>query len=88
MASKNWIAGAIKHPGAFSAKAKKAGVSTSAFAKKQKGKSTVTGDQARLALTLMKMHPKKKAAAKPAVAMKASAYMPGAGDDESEDEDY
>ncbi len=55
MAKKNWIAGAIKHPGAFSKKAKKAGMSTSAYAQKMKGKGNKTGRQARLAITLMGM---------------------------------
>ena len=53
---KNWIKGAIKHPGAFRKKAKKAGMSTSAYAKKvlQKGSkaSSRTKKQARLAKTL------------------------------------
>lgn len=51
-----WIAGAIKHPGAFSAKAKEAGMSTMAFAKKvtKKGSkaSTKTKRQANLAKEL------------------------------------
>lgn len=57
--AKDWIKGAIKHPGAFSAKAKKAGMSTKAYAQKEKGASGSTGKQARLALTLMKMGKKK-----------------------------
>jgi hypothetical protein len=60
MAKKNWIAGAIKHPGAFSAKAAKAGASTKAYAEKEKGASGTTGKQARLALTLMGMKKGKK----------------------------
>lgn len=36
--TKGWIKGAIKHPGAFKAKAKKAGVSTSTLAHRDKGK--------------------------------------------------
>ena len=51
----NWIAGAIKRPGAFKAKAKKAGMSTSAYASKMKGAKSRTGKQARLAITLGKM---------------------------------
>jgi hypothetical protein len=52
----NWIQGAIKHPGAFSKKAKAAGMSTSAFAKKHEHDSGKLGKQARLAQTLGKMH--------------------------------
>lgn len=61
--SKNWIKGAIKHPGAFSAKAKKAGMSTAAYAAKvtKPGStaSTQTKRQANLAKTLGKMRKKK-----------------------------
>lgn len=56
----NWIAGAIKRPGAFSAKAKRAGMSTQAYARKKRGASGRTGQQARLALTLSKMRRKRK----------------------------
>lgn len=56
MASKNWIAGAIKHPGALSNKAAKAGMSTSAYAAKVtkvgSKASTTTKRQANLAKTL------------------------------------
>ena len=59
MAKKNWIKGAIKRPGAFRAKAKKAGKSTSAFGSavlKSPGRySARTVKQARLAKTLGKM---------------------------------
>ncbi|HEY6021111.1 MAG TPA: hypothetical protein VIY48_14745 [Candidatus Paceibacterota bacterium] len=55
----NWIAKAIKRPGAFSRKAKKAGMSTSAYArkvtKKNSSASTQTKRQAALAKTLAKM---------------------------------
>jgi|688.fasta_scaffold632015_2 hypothetical protein len=58
--AKNWIQGAIKNPGAFKAKAKKAGMSTAAFANKvtKKGSkaSTKTKRQANLAKTLGKMN--------------------------------
>ena len=58
----NWIQGAIKRPGAFSAKAKAAGMSTSAFAAKvsKPGSkaSTLTKRQANLAKTLSKMRKK------------------------------
>jgi hypothetical protein len=54
-----WIQKAIKRPGAFSAKAKKAGMSTYAYAKKVLSKnskaSTRTKRQAALALTLAKL---------------------------------
>jgi hypothetical protein len=59
----NWIQGAIKRPGAFSAKAKAAGKSTAAYAKsvlKEGSKaSTRTKRQAALAQTLGKMRKKK-----------------------------
>ena len=61
--SKNWIKGAIKRPGAFSAKAEKAGMSTAAYASKvtKPGSkaSTQTKRQANLAKTLGKMRKKK-----------------------------
>jgi len=61
---KKWIQGAIKRPGAFSAKAKRAGVSTTAYARRvlKKGSraSATTKRQARLALTLGKMRKKKR----------------------------
>jgi hypothetical protein len=56
MAKKHWIAGAIKHPGALTRKAKAAGKSPMEFASEHKGDSGTTGKQARLALTLRKMH--------------------------------
>jgi|LakMenEpi03Aug12_release.lakeMendotaPanAssembly.Ray.scaffolds.fasta_scaffold443720_2 hypothetical protein len=62
-AKKNWIKGAIKNPGAFSAKAKAAGMSTAAYAAKvtKPGSkaSTTTKRQANLAKTLGKMRSKK-----------------------------
>ena len=61
---KKWIKDAIKRPGAFKAKAKSAGMSTSAFATKvlKKGSrySTRTKRQASLARTLGKMRKKKR----------------------------
>lgn len=54
-AKKRWIQGAIKHPGAFGRKAKAAGMSTSAYARKMRHAKGATGRQARLALTLGKM---------------------------------
>jgi len=57
--AKNWIAGAIKRPGAFSAKAKAAGKSTAAYAsqvlKEGSKASTRTKRQAALAKTLSKI---------------------------------
>jgi hypothetical protein len=53
---KNWIAGAIKKPGAETAAAKRAGMSVQAYAQKHKHDSGKAGKRARLALTLKKMH--------------------------------
>jgi hypothetical protein len=59
-----WIKKAIKRPGAFKAKAKSAGMSTSAYARHvlRKGSraSKLTKRQARLAQTLGKMRRRKK----------------------------
>lgn len=58
-----WIQKAVsKHPGAFSAAAKRAGMSTKAYAEREKGAGGKTGKRARLALTLLGM--KKKAGGK------------------------
>jgi len=61
---KNWIAGAVKRPGAFRRKAKRARMSTSAYArhvlKKGSKTSTRTKRQASLALTFAGMRKKKK----------------------------
>ncbi len=51
MSSHDWIAGAVKHKGALREKAKKAGMSTHAFAEAHKGDGGKTGAQARLGLT-------------------------------------
>jgi len=59
MASGDWIKSAIKRPGAFSAKAKAAGMSTQAFARKQANNpnaSSRTKRQANLAKTLGRMN--------------------------------
>jgi hypothetical protein len=53
--AKKWIAGAIKHKGALTAQAKKAGETPMEFAREHKGDSGKTGQRARLALTLRKM---------------------------------
>ena len=59
----NWIKGAIKRPGAFKAKAKRAKMTTAAFARKvlKKGSrvSARTKRQASLARTLMGFRKKK-----------------------------
>jgi len=58
--TKHWIAGAIKHPGAFTRKAKAAGKSVAGYAKSvlREGSrvSTTTKRQANLAQTLRKFH--------------------------------
>lgn len=58
--AKNWIKGATANShGQFAAKAKKAGMSTAAFAKSKAGAGGKLGKQARLAETLGKMRKKK-----------------------------
>lgn len=52
----HWIAGAIRHKGALTRKAKKAHMGTQAYAHAHAHDSGTTGRQARLALTLAKMH--------------------------------
>jgi len=56
MAKRKWIKGAIKHPGSFSAAAKRGGKSTRAFAKEHEHDSGTLGRRARLAETLMGMN--------------------------------
>lgn len=51
-----WIKDAVHNPGAFTAKAKKAGMGVQAYAQKKKHASGKTGQQARLAITLKRMH--------------------------------
>lgn len=58
--AKNWIKGAIKHPGAEKRAAKRAGMSTHAYMEKHKDDSGTSGKRARLGLTLSKMSKKKK----------------------------
>jgi len=53
---KNWIAGAIKHPGSMTAAAKRAGESTSEYEQEHKHDSGKAGKRARLALTLKKLN--------------------------------
>lgn len=55
---RNWIKGAIKHPGALKAKAEKAGETTKEFASAHADDKDKTGQQARLAETLMGMKKK------------------------------
>jgi hypothetical protein len=65
MAKGNWIEGAIKKPGAFSAQAEKAGMSTAEFAKEVISNpddySEKTVKRANLAKTLAGLRKKKKA---------------------------
>lgn len=56
--SKNWIKGAIKHPGAMTEAAKREGVSNSKYEQEHKNDSGTAGKRARLAITLK--HMKKK----------------------------
>jgi hypothetical protein len=62
--SRKWIQGAIKRPGAFKAKAKRAGMGTNQYARHvlRKGSkaSTRTKRQAALALTLSKMNRRRR----------------------------
>lgn len=50
--AKNFITGAIKRPGALTRKAKAAGLSTGAFARKHEHDKGLTGQQARFANVL------------------------------------
>lgn len=52
--TKNWMAGAVKHPGAMTAAAKREGVSNSAYEQEHKGDAGLAGKRARLALTFKK----------------------------------
>jgi len=54
--AKNWIKGAIKRPGAFTAQADRAGKTVHQFAVEHQHDTGVTGQRARLALTLEGMH--------------------------------
>jgi len=56
----NFIQKAIKHPGAFTAQAKKAGESVGEFAEEKKSAKGTVGKRARLALTLRKLAKKRK----------------------------
>lgn len=59
MAKKNWIAGAIEHPGSFTRKAKAAGKSVGEYAAEKAHAPGVLGKQARLAQTLRGMSRRK-----------------------------
>lgn len=48
----NWIAGAIRHPGALTKAAKRAGESNAEYEQEHKHDSGTVGKRARLALTL------------------------------------
>lgn len=52
MAAKHWIAGAVKHPGAMTAAAKRAGESNSAYEQQHKHDSGHSGQMARFALSM------------------------------------
>lgn len=56
----NWIQGAIKHPGAETAAAKKAGKSVGEYAQEHKSDSGTAGKRARLAITLRKLAKSRK----------------------------
>jgi len=53
--ARKWISKAISRPGALTRKAKAAGMSVQAFARKHKGSPGRLGKQSRLALTLKKI---------------------------------
>jgi len=57
--AKKFISKAIKHPGALTAQAKRAGESPMAFARQHEHDSGTTGRRARLAITLSHMRKKK-----------------------------
>jgi len=54
--AKKWIQGAIKHPGAMTAMAKREGVSNSKFIQEHKHEGGLAGQRARLAETLKGLH--------------------------------
>jgi len=53
--AKNWIAGAVKHPGAFTASAKRAGKSVGEYAREHQHDSGKLGQRARFAMTMRKL---------------------------------
>ena len=56
LTEKNWIAGAIEHPGAMTAAAKREGLSNAEYEKKHEHDSGKAGKRARLALTLKNLN--------------------------------
>lgn len=58
--AKNFIAGAIKHPGAMTKAAKREGVSNSKYEQEHKHDSGKAGQRARFALVLKGLHSLKK----------------------------
>lgn len=56
----NWIKGAIKHPGALTAKAKAEGMSPMQFAAQNQHTPGQTGKQSRFAMILQMLRRKKK----------------------------
>jgi len=58
----DFIKSAIKHPGAFTAQAKKAGKSVAAYAQEKKDAGGTLGKRARLAITLRRLGKKRKVA--------------------------
>ncbi|MDR5698155.1 MAG: hypothetical protein QN135_10700 [Armatimonadota bacterium] len=54
--ARKWIQKVIRRPGAFRAKARRAGMSTRAYALRMRNAPGRTGRQARLALTLMRLN--------------------------------
>jgi len=56
---KRWIQAAIKRPGAFTRKARAAGMTVQAYARKMRHATGRTGKQARLAITLARISRKK-----------------------------
>lgn len=60
LGKRNFIAGAIKHPGALTRSAKKAGMSPMSYARAHKGDSGTTGRRSRFALELQGFRKNKK----------------------------
>lgn len=58
--SHNFIAGAVKHPGLETAKAKKAGMGVQAYARKHAGDKGKAGSRARFALNMKKIANRRK----------------------------
>lgn len=60
MAKRNWIAGAIKHPGAEKRAAAAAGKSTHEYMEEHKNDKGTAGKRARLGLALSRMAKRRK----------------------------